>query len=341
MYNTNICGRKKNSKRKALYFYRILLALCLFSLLLSFFCNKAFFERFSPDGQIIDVLYITYISLLRFFLITISVVILFLCLFKKYLIRDWDASVTNFKNACNRKMSVAEIFPQPPFLLTRVLMAILLIWCFFIAYNFYFHRAFLENLATTENGVTETLTVIFYLLAAILAVISIFYYGRKGINLGMQKWCLMVIALFFVFVAMEEMSWGQTYFGYKTPDRLFEVNVQQEVSLHNIPLPTNEDWAKIVLHFLAASIGIIIPVVSKLCPLLATFIWTFGVPLPSSATQLAFIIATLIPTDKFARSLGLFNRVNTFSELREVTCAAAFFILICDLYYTNRNFNKA
>ncbi|NJQ98559.1 MAG: hypothetical protein HC784_15145, partial [Hydrococcus sp. CSU_1_8] len=45
---------------------------------------------------------------------------------------------------------------------------------------------------------------------------------------------LLLLAILFLFIALEEVSWGQTFFKWETPDFLEEVNVQQETSLHNL-----------------------------------------------------------------------------------------------------------
>jgi hypothetical protein len=47
-------------------------------------------------------------------------------------------------------------------------------------------------------------------------------------------WFLAGLALFCVFVAMEEISWGQRVFGHRPPDYFLAENFQQELNLHNI-----------------------------------------------------------------------------------------------------------
>ena len=47
-------------------------------------------------------------------------------------------------------------------------------------------------------------------------------------------WFLVGLALFCVFVAMEEISWGQRVFGHRPPDYFLAENFQQELNLHNI-----------------------------------------------------------------------------------------------------------
>lgn len=47
-------------------------------------------------------------------------------------------------------------------------------------------------------------------------------------------WFLLGLALFCVFVAMEEISWGQRVFGHRPPDYFLAQNYQQELNLHNL-----------------------------------------------------------------------------------------------------------
>jgi hypothetical protein len=51
---------------------------------------------------------------------------------------------------------------------------------------------------------------------------------------GAFPWFLLGLALFCLFVAMEEISWGQRVFGYRPPDYFLAQNYQQELNLHNI-----------------------------------------------------------------------------------------------------------
>ncbi len=78
-----------------------------------------------------------------------------------------------------------------------------------------------------EDGVVESLTALFYLAACGLFVLASRPYALRNVSL----WGF---ALLFLFVAGEEISWGQRALGISTPAALAEINVQQETSLHNI-----------------------------------------------------------------------------------------------------------
>jgi len=83
-----------------------------------------------------------------------------------------------------------------------------------------------------EDGIVEWLTFIFLFFAFLLSLVlckklantgeylaSIFYFG---------------VGCFCLFVALEEISYGQRIFGFETSEYLKEINDQQETSIHNI-----------------------------------------------------------------------------------------------------------
>jgi len=44
----------------------------------------------------------------------------------------------------------------------------------------------------------------------------------------------MLFSLSLIFVGMEEISWGQSFFRFKTPELVESINVQRELTLHNL-----------------------------------------------------------------------------------------------------------
>lgn len=93
---------------------------------------------------------------------------------------------------------------------------------------------------TEEDGLLEWLTVLGYLVAAIV-------FAGLAINSLRKRepvvWFLILLTLGCIFVAGEEISWGQRLFGLKTPELLAEVNYQNELTLHNIG-EFGKDWPR-------------------------------------------------------------------------------------------------
>ena len=70
----------------------------------------------------------------------------------------------------------------------------------------------------------------FFLAGVVFAVAA----WRQQRSTAALPWFLTGLALFCVFVAMEEISWGQRIIGHRPPEYFLERNFQQELNLHNI-----------------------------------------------------------------------------------------------------------
>ena len=70
----------------------------------------------------------------------------------------------------------------------------------------------------------------FFIAAGVFATAA----WRQRKSTRSLPWFLVGLALFCVFVAMEEISWGQRVFGHRPPDYFLAQNYQQELNLHNI-----------------------------------------------------------------------------------------------------------
>ena len=84
-----------------------------------------------------------------------------------------------------------------------------------------------------ENRPVELLTFAFLMAAGVLA----FRVARRMRERGKVPlvWLFhQAFGLAMIFIAMEEIAWGQHFLGFETPDRLEEINQQGETTLHNI-----------------------------------------------------------------------------------------------------------
>jgi hypothetical protein len=68
-----------------------------------------------------------------------------------------------------------------------------------------------------------------------------------------------------IYTAGEEMSWGQHFFHWKTPEYWAMVNRQQETNLHNI-YPAFEQWPRTVVALGVAIGGILVPLAAAFFP---------------------------------------------------------------------------
>lgn len=84
--------------------------------------------------------------------------------------------------------------------------------------------------AFREDGPFEYATAAFYLIACVFCL-SYAVVVRKRTRLSL--W-LVALAVLFLFVGGEEISWGQRLIGFGTPEDLATINVQGEFTLHNL-----------------------------------------------------------------------------------------------------------
>lgn len=81
-----------------------------------------------------------------------------------------------------------------------------------------------------EDGAFENATAICYFASAIACILLA---ARARGHAFLRVW-LACLALLFIVVGGEEISWGQRLFGFGTPEGLAAINVQEEFTLHNI-----------------------------------------------------------------------------------------------------------
>lgn len=108
-----------------------------------------------------------------------------------------------------------------------------------------------------EYGLVENLTVLFLLSAIIVALRTLPYRlgGLHGAALGMLAFGA------FIFLG-EEISWGQHFFGFSTPEKLMEINRQHETNIHNINGTVEFIFTKVIRSGLSIGCvvgGLVIP----------------------------------------------------------------------------------
>ena len=82
-----------------------------------------------------------------------------------------------------------------------------------------------------EDGVLEWATFWAFVVAATLFCRNAVYSKRSGVP---YPWFAIGLAAFCLFVAMEEISWGQRLLGAAPPAFFLERNYQQELNFHNL-----------------------------------------------------------------------------------------------------------
>jgi hypothetical protein len=103
----------------------------------------------------------------------------------------------------------------------------------------------------------------------------------------LQAWFSLGVAAFCLFVAGEEVSWGQRLVGYRPPAYFLEHNFQQELNVHNV---VDKELRKAALTAVIAGYGLLLPLLGWAAPRLTG---RLGVWPPPAALAPAFL-ATLI-----------------------------------------------
>ena len=124
--------------------------------------------------------------------------------------------LNRFKDKSNKINSIVGLFP-------------------FISFTLFFiYRIQLKDLQAygrlvEEGSLVEWFSFLFLLLSSIIFLLV----GKQSINRFANKTSLGIGVLTFI-LSMEEVSWGQMIFNWKSPEFFNQLNAQQETNLHNL-----------------------------------------------------------------------------------------------------------
>jgi len=163
----------------------------------------------------------------------------------------------------------------------------------------YVHETFFAG----ELGVIELATPIM-LVPAIISGIVIFINREKLVVKKLGYWILL-ITLACIYIAGEEISWGQQLVGWGTPEWAKGVNDQHETNLHNMSSWFDQK-PRLLLEILVLIGGIFLPLKRKLQ----------GMRLPRDSWQY-WLCPTIVclPAALFAILSRLPDRIKVLSEL--------------------------
>ena len=106
--------------------------------------------------------------------------------------------------------------------------------------------------------------------------------------------CCAGLALLSLFVAGEEVSWGQRIFSYATPEFFRYHNVQKELTIHNLGFVWLHPKGFAVLFMI--TYGVMLPVVVALIKPIRRFATTHAIPIPPWGSSFGFLIAAWLMT---------------------------------------------
>ena len=149
----------------------------------------------------------------------------------------------------------------------------------------------------TEGGLIEYGTSLAYILAFVFSIpIANYFLNQK------RKWWGILYYLFafgLLFIALEEISWGQRFLGWQTPDFFLTHNSQKDTTIHNL------EWFRHYLHNIYILIG---------------FVGSFGWLIIGKNSLIRYFIPSWFVSIYFLPSLVIFT-------ILEYTDGFGFFIL--------------
>lgn len=188
------------------------------------------------------------------------------------------------------------------------------------------------HVSLAEDGPIEWATAAVYIVLAPTALLVARQRLRRGDRLGTLAF--VILAAGFIFIAGEEVSWGQRQIGFTGPEALVARNIQGEANLHNL-------LGRYALHLAYIAVGLwglgLGRVVARMIPVARpTWLyaprrvrWTWFIPVTAYYVYVDYIGPALLPL------LGpWFERWASgpprFQELTELILAFGFAFFVYD-----------
>jgi hypothetical protein len=172
----------------------------------------------------------------------------------------------------------------------------------------------------SEDGVLEWLSAFLLLEASVLAL----KLSRAMPNRA-HRWMHVFMAIVFFVMFGEEISWGQRVFGFATPEAMAQINVQNEINLHN-SFGYLFDHLFILCFFLW---GCAVPLLYWKAPIWRWYQSRLGLPFASAGLSLAMLAVTLFQPQLTDALFGVVPGLRV-AELRETLSALCLLLLVVE-----------
>ncbi len=191
-----------------------------------------------------------------------------------------------------------------------------------------------------EMGLIENFTVLFLLIAILFCILFLIFSKNLRITRPtMLNYWILLYLLGCVYYLGEEISWGQHYFGWATPESWSLVNDQQETNIHNTSAIFDQ-IPRAILSTAALLGGVLVPFINwiknkKFNPSSINYwIWPTYICIPSALLSLL--------VSWFEKSFEILNiEMPLFLNIRAgetKECLLALFIMmyVLSMWYRNR-----
>ena len=193
-----------------------------------------------------------------------------------------------------------------------------------------------------EDGVSEWWSAATYLASGVMAA----FVARLLIGLGHPRIGLVhvIFAVAFIFLALEEVSWGQRLFGWSTPEALGSVNEQDEITLHNLTSLRDAFYGVMLWAAILALAGSVVRVVLHHHRRVTTA--DFILPSLVLAPALLMIFIWIHSNNSYPGNLPrmlitYFDLGPVATEVSEVILGLGLVLLLLLLLYTYSNLKRA
>jgi hypothetical protein len=172
-----------------------------------------------------------------------------------------------------------------------------------------------------ENRPVEMLTFVLLFAGGLQGLRVAYQASARGETMPVVAFYVLVGVLLLV-GGMEEIAWGQQFFGFATPEFMKDLNAQDELTLHNIEgLQGHSEWFRLTFG-LSGLLGVTLAV----RPLFRRI----GVPpvLLSHFVVITAMAAIDLFNDTYSLGRGADRIVNRLSELVEMLIGMAGFLYV-------------
>ncbi|MDN5212380.1 hypothetical protein QQ020_10000 [Fulvivirgaceae bacterium BMA12] len=181
-------------------------------------------------------------------------------------------------------------------------------------------QAFFENSYAREDGILENTTAVMLFLGGALMFYRFLRLGRK--RSGWFKFVTLGVAFALLFVAGEEISWGQRLFDVESTEFFLENNVQEETNFHNLEVGgvklNKLIFGQILTVFILVYL-IVFPILFKRWKKFGTLVHKFAIPIPKTHHAIAYLVCL---------ALLFFISSGKKWELQELTLSFIFFFIL-------------
>lgn len=182
-----------------------------------------------------------------------------------------------------------------------------------------------------EDGLIENTQFLLLILSAYISF-NVFLLRRKAFK-GFDL-IPILLAILFLLVAGDEISWGQRLLGLKPLYFNHELNNQREITLHNLNFI--EPWIYLIIYGGIFLFNCVLPLTTWLFPRVRNLCLRLGIPLMEPLTCVGFfasiLVMVILPRLQYG-PVGLTGTMNQLKQLRELVFDLNLFAYLFLDYY--------